>query len=373
MRGHGEGSITQRKDGIWQAAISLEGGKRRFYYGPTRKAVSDKLKEALRDQLRGILPTGPDQTVESYLTRWLADVAKHTVRPSTFEDYEEMVRVHALPAIGKLKLSKLTAQQLQALYSAMLAKGLSPSTAQKMHAILHRALDQAMRWDIVARNVADLVDAPRPGKREMQPLDSEQAARFLEVARGDRLHALYVVAVSTGMRQSEMLGLTWQDVDFDAATLHVRQQLGRITGEGFKFSEPKTSKGRRSISLPAFAVVALREHRVRQLEERLKASSEWVDQGLVFANEVGRPIERQNLVRRSFQPLLEKAGCPRIRFHDLRHTAATLLLSQGVHPKVAQERLGHSTIGMTLDVYSHVLPDMQRDAADKLEALFGVG
>jgi integrase len=179
------------------------------------------------------------------------------------------------------------------------------------------------------------------------------------------------LAVTTGMRQSELLGLTWSDVDLDAGTVHVRRQLIWTPGRGPSFSEPKTAKGRRVIRLPHIAAEALRAHRRQQLEERLALGAAWEDHDLVFPNEVGRPVERNNLVKRSFLPLLAKAGLPRIRFHDLRHTAATLLLSLGEHPKVVQERLGHSTISVTLDVYSHVLPDLQRQAASKLDGLFG--
>jgi integrase len=223
----------------------------------------------------------------------------------------------------------------------------------------------------VARNVADLVDPPRPQRKEMAALTAEQVRAFLDVAANDRFFALYCLAVGTGMRQAEMLGLTWSAVDLDRGVLAVQQQLVRVRGVGLTFSEPKTSKARRSITLPAFAVEALKWHRKAQLAEHLAMGPKWTDLHLVFANEIGKPLERSNLVRRSFEPLLARAGLPRIRFHDLRHTAATLLLSQGTHPKVVQERLGHATIAMTLDVYSHVVPSMQRDAATQLDGLIG--
>ena len=371
QRGHGEGSISQRLDGRWRAEISLEGGGRKTYYGKTRREVADKLKEALRDQQQGTLVTGANQTVATFLERWLADSVKPSVRPRTHEGYCQQVRVHIIPALGKLHLTKLTAQHLQTHYQAQLAAGLSSSSVRQQHAILHRALEQAARWRLVARNVADLVDAPQPARKEMQPLDTGQVRRFLIAAAEDRFYALYCLAVTTGMRQSELLGLAWVDVDLDRASLAVRQQLVRVQGEGFRLAEPKTGKGRRAITLPPFVVDALRQHRKRQLEERLALGPEWEEQGLVFPNELGKPAERSNLVQRSFQPILEKAGLPRIRFHDLRHTAATLLLSEGTHPKIVQERLGHSTIAITLDVYSHVLPSMQIETASKLEGLLG--
>lgn len=298
----------------------------------------------------GTLVIGPSQAVEQFPTTWLADVVAHTVRESTHESYAQMVRCHVLPKLGKTKLTKLTAQHLAALYALKLAEGLSARSVQYLRAILHRALKQAVRWNLVARNVADLVDAPRPKRTEIRPLSPRQVQTLVGAAKGDRLEALYVLAVSTGLRQGELLGLGWADVDLDSATIRVSRQLSRAKGKGYTFGEPKTARGRRGVTLPAFAVAALREHRRRQLEERLRAGSEWADIGLVFTNLFGRPLEPGNVVRRSFVPLLAQAGCPRVRFHDLRHTAATLLLAQGEHPKVVQERLGHSTIAVTMDV-----------------------
>ncbi len=226
-----------------------------------------------------------------------------------------------------------------------------------------------MRWNLIARNPTEAVDAPCPRLKEISVFTVEEAQRFLEAAKGDRLHALYVLALMTGMRQGELLGLRWQDIDLSAGSLSVRRTLVR-TSQGWSWADPKTAKGRRTIALPDLAVEALRQHRVRQLEERLRAGALWADIDLVFPNQTGKPLERQNVVKRSFRPLLIRAGMPSSRFHDLRHSAATLLLSLGEHPKVVQERLGHSTIGVTMDTYSHVLPDMQRKAAAKLDALF---
>jgi integrase len=263
-------------------------------------------------------------------------------------------------------LAKLTPQQIAACYGDLLAKGLAPRTVQYAHAVLHRALDQAVRWNLIVRNPTDAVDAPRPQRKEIAVLNAEQAQRFLDAAKGDRLHALYVLALMTGMRQGELLGLRWQDVDLGAGSVSVRRTLVR-TSQGWSWAEPKTAKGRRTVALPAIAVEALRQHRIKQLEERLRAGSIWDDHDLVFPNHTGKPLERQNVVKRSFRPLLNRAGLPANR---LRHSAATLLLLLGEHPKVVQERLGHSTIGVTMDTYSHVLPDMQRKAADRLDTLF---
>ena len=372
-RGKGEGSITRLADGRWQARVDLgyEGGKRvrKAFYGKTRKEVQEKLTTALHDHQRGLPLPDERQTVGQFLTDWLDNTARHTLRPTSYDGYADLVHHHLVPALGRVPLAKLTPQQIAACYGDLLAKGLAARTVQYAHAVLHRALDQAVRWNLVARNPTDAVDAPRPQRKEITVFNAEQAQQFLDAAQDDRLHALYVLALMTGMRQGELLGPRWQDVDLAAGSLSVRRTLVR-TSQGWSWAEPKTAKGRRTIALPALAVEALRQHRVRQLEERLRAGGLWEDHDLVFPNHTGKPLERQNVVKRSFRPLLAKAGLPYIRFHDLRHSAATLLLSLGEHPKVVQERLGHSTIGVTMDTYSHVLPDMQRKAASRLDALF---
>lgn len=373
-RGRGEGSITLLPDGRYQGRLDLGyvSGKRRrkAVYGKTRREVQHQLVKLRRDLQQGIPSADERQTVAQFLTRWLEDAARHTIRPSTYDGYANLVRRHIAPEIGRMPLAKLTPQRLSALYGVLLDKGLAPRTVQYAHAVLRRALAQAVRWNLLPRNVADAVDAPLPKRKEIAALTADQSRQLLDSARADRLYALYVLALTTGMRSGELLGLKWQDVDWHKATLHVRRTLGR-TSAGVTFGEAKTAKGRRAIALPGLAVAALREHRAAQLEERLKAGSLWEDNDLVFPNHVGRPMERQNVAKRSFKPLLQRAGLPKVRFHDLRHSAATLLLALGEHPKVVQERLGHATIGVTMDVYSHVMPDMQRQAAAKLDALFG--
>lgn len=372
-RGPNEGSTTQRSDGRWMARLNLgydANGKRqrKCFYGKTRKEVAAQLVAAQRDLQQGLPVAVERQTIAQFLDRWLNDVAKHTVRASTFESYGRRIARDIVPLLGRTALAKLTPQDFTRLYSALLGRGLSPRTVQYDHAVLHRALEQAVRWNLIPRNPADAVDAPRPKRPEIRVLSPEEIGRFLPVSREDRLHALYLLALMTGMRQGELLGLKWADLDWQAGALHVRRQATRTKANGIGFSDPKTSKARRTIPLPVSVVDELRRHRTAQLEQRLLAGQDWTDLDLVFPNAVGKPIEKQNLMRRSFKPLLERAGLPPIRFHDLRHSAATLMLSQGDNPKVVQERLGHAAIGITLDVYSHVLPSMQRESADKLDA-----
>lgn len=225
-----------------------------------------------------------------------------------------------------------------------------------------------MRWRMVGRNAAALTDPPRVPHREVHPFSPEQARSFLDSLQGDRLEALYTGALALGLRQGEALGLKWEDLDLEAGTLQVNRALQRFDG-AYHFVDPKTEKARRTIALPAFAIPPLRAHRQRQLQERLQAGADWVDWGLVFSTTRGKPLDGSNTTRR-FQALVERAGLPRQRFHDLRHGAASLLMAQGVHPRVVMEILGHSQIAVTMNLYSHVVPSLQRDAANLMDALF---
>ncbi len=370
-RGNNEGSVYRRKDGRWAAVIDLgwAGGRRRrrAFYGSTRRVVQEQLTAALRARQLG-LPTGSRHTTTgAYLVEWLA-TTKPVLRRRTWERYEQYVRVHALPELDRIPLARLEPRHLQQLYAARTAAGSAPLTVRHLHAVLHRALTQAVRWGLLARNVAELVDPPRAARHEIAALSPEQARALLDAAVGDRLMGLYVLAISTGMRQGELLGLRWGDVDLERGSLHVRSSL-EYSGRKFALVEPKTARSRRQITLTQTAVAALRHHRAAQLEERLRLGPAWRDHDLVFTNQMGAAIHASHLLAHSFRPLLKRAGLPRIRFHDLRHSAATLLLGQGVHPKIASEMLGHATIAITLDLYSHVTPTMQREAAATMDAL----
>jgi integrase len=239
-----------------------------------------------------------------------------------------------------------------------------------LHAALHRALEAALRLGLVVRNVSDRADVPRKRHREMSVLSPEQVHTFFGSIAGNRYEALYILALTTGMRQGELLGLKWSEVDLDDASLQVRASLQKVRGT-FILAEPKTARSRRKVALTALAVEALRRHHANQVAQCLALGPAWQDRDLVFTNRIGNPVDRIDLMRREFLPLLQAAGLPPMRFHDLRHSAATLLLRQGVHPKVVAEMLGHSQISMTLDTYSHVLPDMQRDATVALDRLLG--
>jgi integrase len=236
-----------------------------------------------------------------------------------------------------------------------------------LRAILRAALTDAVKWGLVSRNVADLVDPPRVRQEELRALSPTEAQSLLSAVEGDRLEALYSVALAMGLRQGEVLGLRWEDVDLDGASLSVRQSLQRI-GSAFEFVEPKTVRSRHTLALPSVAAAALRAHRTRQLEEGLAAGPMWQEQGLVFTRANGTPLLGSN-VTRDFQRMLERGGLRRVRFHDMRHACASLLIARGVHPRVAMETLGHSQIGITMNLYSHVLPEAQRQAAAQIDAV----
>jgi integrase len=374
-RGRGEGSVffdARRQRWVALASYWQDGRFRRKWVSAlTRQEAQRRLRAVLAGLDRGLAPAPERQTVGQFLRDWLEQTARPTVRPRTYVRYRELLTLHAIPALDKRPLARLAPQDLQALYRRKLDEGLSPRTVGHIHRVLHRALQDALRWGWTARNVCAVVRPPKVARAEPRVLSPEEARRLLDAARGDPLEALWVLALTTGVRQGELLGLKWSDIDLDGGRLHVRRTAYRLRGRGWVEAEPKSQTARRSVALTPLAVDALRRHKARQRAQRLRAGPLWEDRDLVFANAVGGYLEPQNLLRRAFWPLLQKAGLSRLRFHDLRHSAATLLLAQGVHPKVVQELLGHSSISLTLDTYSHTVPDLQAEAAARLERLLG--
>jgi integrase len=338
--------------------------RRRTVYAKTERECAKKLRDAMRAASQGVVNSKVRDTVAGYMTSWL-EGCKLSLRPQTWSTYERYIRLHINPNIGSARLSGLQAHHLRSLYGKLIDQGLSPTTARHCHGVIHKALAQAAREGLVARNVADLVDPPTRARREMTVLDAAQTRRLLDAAAGDRLEALYVLAVTTGMRRGELLALRWQDVDLQRGSLAVTGSLHR-TPTGLEVGSPKTAKSRRRIELSALALASLSRHRASQEAVPLPGA-------FVFTNRAGRPVEPSNLLHRDFPAVLAKAGVPHIRFHDLRHTAATLLMSQGEHPKVVSDLLGHSNIGITLDLYSHVSEAMHRQAAKTMDDLLGGG
>lgn len=346
-------------------------GKYRFLYASSEKEAYKKLEDALFEQKQGILATGPQQTVKQFLEYWIGDVHKPPmIRIGTYEMYRTVVDKYLIPGLGHIKLRKLTTQLIQSFYGKEMKKGVSTGRIRYINSILHKALSHAKRIKLIQVNVSDEIELSPAEEHEIEPLTPEQAQLLLQKVREHQLEALLTLAITTGMRKGEILGLRWQDIDLQEGVLHIRRTLGYYPHHGFIEGEPKTKKSKHKISLPQFVMDALKLHRAFQLERRLQAGSTWVNKDLVFSNKDGDFIVPRTL-NNHFNRLLEDIGLPHIRFHDLRHSAATLLLSMGVPAKVVQEILGHSNFSTTMNRYSHVLPTMQKEAMEKMDNLFG--
>lgn len=375
-RRNGEGSIVLRADGRWQARFSFERNGRRHrvsLYGRTREEVAKQLRAKLveRDRGRSIAPTR--ETLEEHLGEWL-DSERRNLAPMTWQAYESISRMQLVPRLGKVALSRLRPQQVQAMLADLLGEGKSPKTVRNVHGALHAALQRAVEWDLIADNPASepRVKLPKRDPRDMRTLSAEQVQAVLVAAQQDELCALWTAMLTTGLRQGELLALRWSEVDLEAGRLHVvassvrlssraRELLGVTTSEPLR-RDPKTKRGMRVVELPQLAVDAFREHRRQVKVVELN--------GRVFNRPDGRALAVPTLYTR-WHALLKRSGVPPVRPHDARHTVATLLLGAGQHPKIVQELLGHSTVAITMDVYSHATPTMHREAARKLDSLLG--
>jgi integrase len=370
-------SIVKRGKDKWQVRIFLgrdANGKMKFH----NETVEGRRKDAetletkrKREVDTGVLIEHSNLTVDEYLDQWLKVAAKPRLRSRTYDDYKDLLRRYVRPAFGRRHLSKLKPLAIQELYTSMLARSLSPRTVRYTHAILSSSLKQAVKWQMLPSNPASMVDLPQSRRNEMKALSVEECTDFLSAAATDEHYPIFLLAIETGMRPEEYLGLQWKDIDFSRRTIRVQRALvWNRKGGGWNFEEPKTAKSRRMVPISAPIIEALSHHRKKQLEERLKLGPDYQNHDLVFATQVGSPILTSNLTRRHFKPLLKKAGLQlNYRLYDLRHTCATLLLQAEKSPKVVAERLGHSTVVLTLDTYSHVLPTMQKDATDVLERM----
>ncbi len=370
MKGH----IRQRGKRSWAVVLDLgrdaDGRRRQRWHTVhgTKKDAQRELARLLHELNTGAYVEPARMSVGEYLERWLADYAKNSVAAKTFERYAEIVRVNLKPALGHLPLPKLQPLHIQSYYSKALSEGrrdgrggLSAQTVLHHHRVLHVALAQAVRWQLLSRNPADAVQPPRAAKTEMRALTEDETAKLLRAAAWSTLYMPILVSVTTGLRRGELLGLRWVDATLDHGELAVRRSLQQ-TRDGLTYKEPKTACARRTVTLPPLTVEALRQHKVSQTEQRLRLGPIFEDNDLVFPRPDGRPWSPDAFTS-AFSAFIRRSGLPRIRFHDLRHSHASQLLRQGVHPKVVSERLGHSTVGITLDTYSHVLPGLQRDAA----------
>ncbi|MFB7645336.1 tyrosine-type recombinase/integrase [Streptomyces sp. NPDC056084] len=392
-RANGEGTIYQRKDGRWEAAgyvLAADGSRKRIrVYGSTRKEAADKLIGKIADSNRGLPVATADSTVGEYLTYWLGSVAVHQLRENTHTRYGTCIRLYLIPGLGRKKLARLTTRNVRTFLDGLRTtcqccaqgldtfrkrcctidqccrKVLSPLTVTYVHSVLKSALEHAVREDELPRNVARNVKINAPRPRRFQPLTAAEARQLLHTAGGDRLHALYELALRTGLRKGELLGLHWEDLDLDSGTASIRRSLQRTRSAGLTSLPTKTRASERRIALPTECVRSLHRHRERQEEEREATGAGWKDACLVFTTTAGSPLDPAN-VTRHFRGLLDRAGIRRIRFHDLRHSTATLLLEQGIDLVVIKELLGHAHIGVTAGVYAHVRLRLQREAIDTL-------
>jgi integrase len=374
------GQVIKRGDDTWLVRIFTgrdAQGKRRYL----NKTIKGKKKDAdtYLSKTQAAISTGtfiePSlSTLSEYLDKWLETAARPRVSERTFADYKALLERYVREPLGGKKLSDLRTLDIQALYSEMQMRGLSPRVVRYTHAVLSSALKQSVRWSMLSRNPCEHVQLPKQTRTEMRFLSPSDAAKFLSALEGDRCATVLTFALATGMRPEEYFGLQWKDVNLTQGTIVIQRALvWRTKGGGWYYGELKTSRSRRTIPLPASMVKALVAHKRRQAEERLKVGSVWQDHGLVFTTTIGGPLNISKLTKNHFKPALKRAGLSQsVRLYDLRHSCATLLLQAGENAKVVSERLGHSTITLTLDVYAHVLPTMQEAASQKLESiLFG--
>jgi integrase len=371
---NGEGSLYQIKSGPqkgrWAAATPpLPSGKRKVRTAATRTEAARLLTELMHD-LRAGKPLDTDtQTVAQFMAHWLENVARPALKATSYARYEGTVRKHIIPGLGRVRVSKLNPQHIVGFMGELQHKGLRASTIHHIRMVLRSALQRAYEWGQIQRNPVDTVRAPRMAHSTVQPFTPEEAERLLAFAQGHRLKALITVAVTLGLRQGELLALKWADVDLDKSVLHVHATLACINGR-MAITEPKTPASNRRLRLPPFLVTCLREHQDRQTWARKQAGPLWEEHGLVFPSTVGTPVAPPNLYH-AFHHLLKSAGLPRHRFHDLRHTAAALMIADNVPIKLVSEILGHSNISVTLQVYGHLYDRQREEAVATLERRWG--
>jgi len=371
MRGH----IVKRSKNSYSIVINLgkdsTTGKckqRWVSVKGTKKDAEKRLSELLHQIDNGTYIVPSKTTLAEYLERWLSDYVKPNLSPRGYERYESIVRVHILPSLGSTGLTQLRPEHLQKHYTSKLNNGLSPRTVRYHHVVLHKALQTAVKWGLVSRNVADGVDAPRVQPTDMQTWDEDDVARFLEAIKDSPYYVLFYTAIFTGMRRSELLALRWCDVDFIFSQVYINRSLHQLKDGSYVFTQPKSAKSRRTIALSPSANLTLQKHKDKQEVQRAMLGVSLKDEDLVFSKVEGNPL-RPNTVSRAWTILAARSGLKVIRLHDARHTHASLMLKQGVHPKIVQERLGHATIAVTLDTYSHVAPGLQEAAAAGFDKL----
>lgn len=366
------GHIRKRGANSWLVSLSHDvNGKRKIHYKTirgTKEKAEQYLSKIVQEKLQGTFVDVPAITLNQFFDRWLESVSRIRTSERTTYGHESLYNRYFRESIGYKRLEKLNVLDIQKVYGEMLSRELAAVTVRHAHSVLRCALKQAVKWDLLHRNPAELVELPKVQRKERRVLASEEARAFIAACEGVRFGLTFEFALLTGMRPEEYLALQWSDVDFERCTAQVRRAIIRHK-KAWSFKEPKTSRSRRTVVLPAPLVRKLMSHKRQQAEQRLRVGSEWQVHDLVFCSEFGTPLSIPNLTYRYFRPILQKAGLPQIRLYDLRHSCATLLLIAEENPKVVSERLGHSTIVLTLDTYSHVLPTMQEKATARLESM----
>jgi integrase len=368
-RGHGEGTIQQLPSGNWRAQVSLEGRRISSPVLKTKRDCQSWIRKTTGQIEKGLTFDATRLAYGEFLEQWLKST---TLRANTSSQYRQVAKQYILPGLARVKLANLNAQHIQSLYNRLREPGETQASdwvLVKVHAIVHGSLEYAVETGLLSRNPAAGVIPPRAPDYEMLFYDHDQVNRLLMAARGDRFEALIYLAVTTGMREMELLGLQWSDVDWQNGIISVRRQLMRKrTGESI-FGALKTEKARRQVALGEQSLRCLSEHYSRQILDKQLAGPTWIDHNLVFANTRGGPVHQRNMLERVWRPLVEKAGLPYIRFHDLRHTAASLMLAAGIPINVVSRRLGHSRPSITLDIYGHLMPHAQEQAAQMMDEL----
>lgn len=382
-RSSGEGSLRRRADGRWEARLRLGNGQRRSVFAKTQRDAVAKLRVLHAEQDAGLRVDGRRQSVERYIQTWLEQrdprkpsVGLRALRFTTWAGYESRMRTHVVPVIGKVAIGQVTPEHVRAVLAKTAASGVSPTTVAMVRDTLSTILQRAVKDRVLPFNPVQVVDSVPRAKALTRVLKVDEARALIHAAVGDPYEAVIVLALHTGLRAGELFGLQWQDLSLDAGTLTVRRSLARVTGEGLQPSAPKTAASAATIPLTSGAVSALRAHRLRQIEQRLRAGSAWTETAYVFTTELGTPVSASNFMRRHFYPIAARAGIPTrrqpdgtqgLRLHDLRHGCGTLLVSLGVKPKLVQTILRHSRLATTMDLYVHVYDEDLREAVNTLD------
>jgi integrase len=363
-RAHGEGNIYQLHSGKWHVQLSIQ-GRRISHTARTRNEIITWIRKTNEQIEQGLTYQAAKITIGEYLKNWIAS-EEGSIRPTTHKYYQAVCENRLIPRFGSVPIKDLTADHIQFAYDNWKREGVSTHVINKAHSILHHALQRAEKTGLIIRNVANFVRPPKAPQKEMKCWSELEANQFLTTAKSDRLYALFYLALVTGMRQMELLGLQWKDLDRARGIIHVRRQLLRSGG---KFTELKTRAAKRSIELGSGTLELLQEHYQGQIQERNIAGDRWQENDLIFTSTIGTPLNFKNMIERHYKPILKSANVPEIRFHDLRHTAASLMLSKGISIFIVSKIIGHARPSITSDIYGHLIPGAMSGIGDMMDEM----